>query len=99
MPIQRLLVVGAGQMGSGIAQVAAEAGLEVVLADATPELSRRGLERVGGALAKRVEKGKLSGQEREAILGRIRPAGSIGDGARGRRRQRPPPPNAGQAGS
>jgi len=81
MPIQRLLVVGAGQMGSGIAQVAAQAGLDVVLADANPELARRGLDRLAATLARLVEKGKLSGPERETVLGRIRAAGAPADGA------------------
>ncbi len=81
MQVQRVLVVGAGQMGAGIAQAAAQAGLDVVLADSTPELARRGLERLGAALGKLVEKGKLAGPEREAGLARIRPAGALGDGA------------------
>jgi len=74
MVIERLAVVGAGQMGSGIAQVGAQAGLEVVLADATPELARAGLERVAAALARLVEKGKMSPGDRTALLARIRPA-------------------------
>jgi 3-hydroxybutyryl-CoA dehydrogenase len=81
MQIHRVLVVGAGQMGSGIAQVAAQAGLEVVLADVSPDLVRRGLDRMAAALGRLVEKGKLEGTEREAILGRIRPAGALADGA------------------
>ncbi len=81
MQVQRVLVVGAGQMGAGIAQAAAQAGLDVVLADSTPELARRGLERLGAALGKLVEKGKLAGPEREAVLARIRPAAALGDGA------------------
>jgi 3-hydroxybutyryl-CoA dehydrogenase len=68
-------------MGSGIAQIAAQAGIDVVLADAAPELARRGHDRLGAALARLVEKGKLGGQEREAILGRIRPASGLADGA------------------
>ncbi|GAO04137.1 3-hydroxyacyl-CoA dehydrogenase family protein [Anaeromyxobacter sp. PSR-1] len=77
--IERLAVVGAGQMGSGIAQVAAQAGLSVQVADATPELARRAVERLGAALAKLVEKGKLQAAEREAVLGRIRAVDRIED--------------------
>jgi 3-hydroxybutyryl-CoA dehydrogenase len=66
-------------MGSGIAQVAAQAGLEVVLADATPDLARRSVEKLGQVLAKLVEKGKLAGAEREKALARIRPAASLDD--------------------
>ncbi len=82
MVIERMAVVGAGQMGSGIAQVAAQAGIEVVLADASPELARKGVERLGGALAKLVEKGKLGAAERAALLGRIRAADRLEDCAR-----------------
>jgi 3-hydroxybutyryl-CoA dehydrogenase len=74
MNVERMAVVGAGQMGSGIAQVAAQAGIEVVLADATAELARKGVERIGAALGKLVEKGKLPGAERDAILARVKAA-------------------------
>jgi 3-hydroxybutyryl-CoA dehydrogenase len=79
MAIEKLAVVGAGQMGSGIAQAAAQAGFQVVLADATPELARRALERLGATLGKLVEKGKLGPEEREAALSRIRPAAALED--------------------
>jgi 3-hydroxybutyryl-CoA dehydrogenase len=77
MGIDRMAVIGAGQMGSGIAQVAAQAGLEVVVADAAPDLARRAVEKLGQTLAKLVEKGKLQPAEREKVLGRIRPAASL----------------------
>ncbi len=79
MVIERMAVVGAGQMGGGIAQVAAQAGIEVLLTDATPELARRGQERIGAALAKLVEKGKVSAGDRTAILSRIRPVDRVED--------------------
>jgi 3-hydroxybutyryl-CoA dehydrogenase len=79
MAIERMAVVGAGQMGSGIAQVAAQAGITVVLVDATPDLARRSWEKLGGTLAKLVEKGKLAAAEREQVLGRIRPASRLED--------------------
>jgi 3-hydroxybutyryl-CoA dehydrogenase len=79
MAVERLAVVGAGQMGSGIAQVAAQAGIQVVLADATPDLARRALERLGSVLGKLVEKGKLGAAERDAALSRIRPAAALED--------------------
>src|SRR5512134_4139743 len=79
MAIERMAVVGAGQMGSGIAQVAAQAGVEVVVADASPELARRSVEKLGATLAKLVEKGKLTAGDREKLLGRIRPAASLDD--------------------
>jgi 3-hydroxybutyryl-CoA dehydrogenase len=82
MGMDTLAVVGAGQMGSGIAQVAAQAGLEVLLADASPALARAALERLGAALARQVDKGKLLGEAREAVLARIRPAATLEECAR-----------------
>ena len=79
MGIDRMAVIGAGQMGSGIAQVAAQAGVEVVLADASPDLARRSVEKLAKTLGKLVEKGKLTAADREAVLGRIRPAASLDD--------------------
>ncbi|ABS26337.1 3-hydroxybutyryl-CoA dehydrogenase [Anaeromyxobacter sp. Fw109-5] len=79
MAIERIAIVGAGQMGSGIAQVAAAAGLSVVLADAAPELARKAVEKLGATLGKLVEKGKMSAADRDAILGRIEPAARLED--------------------
>jgi 3-hydroxybutyryl-CoA dehydrogenase len=79
MAIERIAVVGAGQMGSGIAQVAAQVGLSVVLADASPELARKALDKLGVTLGKLVEKGKLAPGDRDAILGRVKPAASLED--------------------
>jgi 3-hydroxybutyryl-CoA dehydrogenase len=79
MGIDRMAVIGAGQMGSGIAQVAAQAGVEVVVADASPELAKRSVEKLGQTLAKLVEKGKLAAAEREKVLGRIKPVASLDD--------------------
>jgi 3-hydroxybutyryl-CoA dehydrogenase len=64
-------VIGAGQMGLGIAQVAAEAGLSVVLLDAKRELADAGRARLEKSLAKLVEKGKIDGAARDATLSRI----------------------------
>jgi len=82
MVIERMAVVGAGQMGGGIAQVAAQAGVEVMLADATPELARRGHEKIAAALAKLVEKGKVTAGDRSALLARIKPVERLEDCAR-----------------
>jgi 3-hydroxybutyryl-CoA dehydrogenase len=72
------LVVGAGQMGAGIAQVAAQAGDSVLLRDRTEELIDRGLVTITRNLERSVEKGRLTNEQREAILSRIEP--SIGSG-------------------
>jgi 3-hydroxybutyryl-CoA dehydrogenase len=77
MGIDRMAVIGAGQMGSGIAQVAAQAGVEVVVADAAPELAKRSVEKLGATLGKLVEKGKITAADREKLLGRIRPVASL----------------------
>jgi 3-hydroxybutyryl-CoA dehydrogenase len=72
---ERLCVVGAGQMGSGIAQVAAVAGYDVTLVDVSEaqlQRARTGIER---SLAKLVEKGTVEAGNAEAALGRITPAG------------------------
>jgi 3-hydroxybutyryl-CoA dehydrogenase len=79
MAIERMAVIGAGQMGSGIAQVAAQAGVEVVVADASPELAKRSFDKLSATLAKLVEKGKIPAAERDAVLGRIKPARAIED--------------------
>ena len=65
-------VVGAGQMGAGIAQVAATAGLSVVLVDRDRPILDRALAGIGASLAKLAGKGALPGGPKEAILGRIR---------------------------
>lgn len=64
-------VIGAGLMGSGIAQVAAVAGWDVVLRDITDDALRRGLEAIEKSTAKFVSKGTLSDDDREAALARI----------------------------
>lgn len=66
-------VIGAGLMGSGIAQVAAQAGYDVVLRDVTDESLDRGLKAIRSSYAKFVEKGRLSADDRDAAVGRISP--------------------------
>ena len=64
-------VLGAGTMGAGIAQVAAEAGLEVLLHDPVAGATDRARERIGGFLARKVEKNQLTDAERAAAVGRL----------------------------
>ena len=66
-------ILGAGQMGGGIAQVAAASGYDVRLSDASVELAAKGKEKVGAALGKQVEKGKMSAELRDSVLARITP--------------------------
>ena len=69
--VRRFGVIGAGQMGRGIAQVAAAAGYEVVLCDATKVLAEGGKSQIAATLTKLVDKGKMLAADRNALLGRI----------------------------
>ena len=71
MTIQHVFVIGAGQMGSGIAQVCAQAGYNVVLNDINEQAIHRGLTVITKNLQRDVEKGRKSENEKLAILGRI----------------------------
>ena len=73
MEIKRIMVIGAGFMGSGIAQVMAAAGHEVVLGDTAEEFIALGRSAIAKNLAGQVAKGKLSEADREVLIGRIKP--------------------------
>ena len=75
--IRTIGVVGAGTMGHGIAQVAAQSGYEVVLVDVAPQALERGLAQIGKSLDKLVSKGKLTAEDREKTLARLRPASQL----------------------
>lgn len=77
MNISTIAVIGAGQMGSQIAQVAATSGKSVILVDSTHELAQRGFSQVRKALARAMEKGRMSLEENEIALSRIRPGTSL----------------------
>lgn len=77
MSVRTIMVVGAGQMGSGIAQMAAASGIAVFLHDVSPELIQGGLSSIAKQLARNVGKGKLTEERRTEIQGLIRPAGSL----------------------
>ena len=71
MTIKTFGVIGAGQMGAGIAQVAAMSGLNVIMNDIKTELVDKGLANIDKILNRGVEKGKMSEEEKKAVLGRI----------------------------
>ena len=71
MPVHTIGVIGAGTMGSGIAQAAATKGFHVILIDTSEAAVGKGIDAVEGRLARMVAKGKMSGSEREAALGSI----------------------------
>lgn len=68
MAIEKIQVVGAGQMGSGIAQVAAQAGLAVHLADVEQEMVEQGIETIRKNLSKSVEKERISQEEMDGAI-------------------------------
>ena len=71
MEIKKVLVIGAGQMGSGIAQVMAQGGIDVVLQDIEQRFVDKGMAGIEKNLAKLVEKGKLTAEEKAAIGKRL----------------------------
>ena len=75
---EAICVVGAGQMGSGIAQVAAVAGYDVTLVDVEPRQLERARAGIEGSLAKLVDKGKVEAGTAESALGRIATAAEPG---------------------
>ncbi len=72
MKIEKIGVVGAGIMGSGIAQVCATAGLDVVMVDISDEATQRGLAAIDGSLARQVKKEKITAADKAAVMARIR---------------------------
>jgi 3-hydroxybutyryl-CoA dehydrogenase len=81
MSISEIAVIGAGTMGNGIAQVAAQAGLSVALEDVTTELASRGLANIEANLKRGVERGKVTNDEMQAALSRIRLTTDLADAA------------------
>ncbi|MGZ4031889.1 MAG: 3-hydroxybutyryl-CoA dehydrogenase [Tumebacillaceae bacterium] len=79
MDIRKVLVIGAGQMGSGIAQVCAQAGYEVILNDIKPEFLERGIGTITKNLSRDVEKGRKTEEEKAAVLARITATTNIGE--------------------
>lgn len=79
MAIKKVGVIGCGLMGSGIAQVSAQAGYDVTVREVTKEFFDRGFKRIEGSLAKFVEKGKMQAADRDAALGRIKGTTNLAD--------------------
>lgn len=79
MTIQKVMVIGAGQMGSGIAQVCAQAGFEVKLNDREEQYFVRGLQIITKNLSRNVEKGRMTEDEKQAVLNNITKSLSIED--------------------
>ncbi len=81
--ISKILVVGAGQMGAGIAQVTAQAGIDATLADISLDHAQRGLGRVSKALSRLVDKGRMAAEQKDSILSRITAAPDLEAAAAG----------------
>jgi len=79
MDIKTFGVVGAGQMGNGIAQVAAMSGLEVIMNDIKSEFVEKGMANIDKILSRGVEKGRMTDDEKNAVLGRIKTSVDLGD--------------------
>ncbi len=77
MEIKKIMVIGAGQMGSGIAQVAAQAELEVILHDIKDEFVDRGLANISKNLSHNVEKGRMTEEQKEGAISRISKSTSL----------------------
>jgi len=77
MSIKNVAVVGAGIMGSGIAQVAAKTGLNVTLRDSIPGKAAKSKEAIGKQLLKLIDKGKITQEQSEHLLSKIEPTDSI----------------------
>ena len=71
MAIKKVGVLGAGLMGSGIAQVAAASGYEVTLVEVSEELVKKGLSGIEKSLAKFTEKGSITAEQKDATLTRL----------------------------
>ena len=71
MEIKTIGVIGAGQMGGGIAQVSAAAGLKVILNDISDEFVAKGYGKIEKTLQRSVEKGRLDASEKDKILANI----------------------------
>ena len=82
MEVKTFGVIGAGQMGNGIAQVAATSGLAVIMNDIKQEFVDRGLANIAKNLQRSVDKGKLAADEKDRILGRITTSVNLADMAR-----------------
>ena len=79
MAVHAIAVIGAGAMGSGIAQVAAAAGLGVTLIEVSEAAVEKGLEVIRGNLQKLVAQGKMTQADKETALGSIRGTTALED--------------------
>ena len=79
MEIKKVGVIGCGVMGSGIVQVCAQSGYEVVATEINEDLLKRGLDLIDSFLSKSVAKEKITAQEKDATLARIKGTTNLND--------------------
>ena len=79
MVVKKIGVIGAGQMGHGIAQVAAQAGFEVTIQDIKDEFVKKGIGRIDKFLSKSIEKGRLTEDEKKKTMARIKGTTKLSD--------------------
>ena len=77
MEIKKVLIVGAGTMGGGIAQLCAQKGVDAVITDISKELADKGRARIEKGLTRRVDKGKITEADKQDVLSRISTAGDL----------------------
>jgi 3-hydroxybutyryl-CoA dehydrogenase len=80
---ERVAVVGAGQMGNGIAHVFAQSGYEVTMIDVSADALKRGTDTIAGNLDRQIKKGTIQQADKDAILGRVKTATSSAEGVKG----------------
>lgn len=81
MTLKKIMVVGAGQMGAGIAQVCAMSGYQVLLHDMNEDALNKGIEGIEKHLERSVEKERLTADEKDKVLHRLSPSRTLNDAA------------------
>ncbi|OES44868.1 3-hydroxybutyryl-CoA dehydrogenase [Domibacillus iocasae] len=79
MKIRKIMVIGAGQMGSGIAQVCAQAGYDVILYDISEENIEKGMRNIEKNLVRQVEKQRMNEEGKEEVLAKVTPSAALQD--------------------
>jgi 3-hydroxybutyryl-CoA dehydrogenase len=79
--MRNIVVIGGGTMGNGIAHTAAASGFDVKLIDLSEEVLQRAVKTITANLQRGVDKGKMTAEDRDAIVGRIKPTTSVADAA------------------
>ena len=79
MTVKKIGVIGAGQMGHGIAQVSAQAGYDVILRDIKDDFVKKGIVRIDKFLSKSIEKGRLTEDEKKKVMSRIKGTTKLSD--------------------